>query len=147
MTHHTLILPVHLFGIRDCCAEVFAVHLGNVIHGDTLRAGSLAFVKVCAVAEAFLVHLGDHGEHALLGFDPMTTVRARRIKKTLISAHSHLKVAMYTKQQVAKCPKVANTTRQYESLLAHSLRQEADMRVLGRYEQHCGCFPIMTAQV
>ena len=76
-----LILSVHLFGVGHGGAEVFAVHLGDVIHGDTLRACGLAFVKVRAVAEAFLVHLGDHGEHALLGLDPMTTVRARRIKK------------------------------------------------------------------
>ena len=83
-----LVFPVHLFGVGHGGAEVFAVHLGDVIHGDTLRAGGLAFVKVRAVAEAFLVHLGDHGKHALLRLDPMTTVRARRIKKNLISAHS-----------------------------------------------------------
>ena len=64
-----LILSVHLFGVGHGGAEVFAVHLGDVIHGDTLRARSLAFVKVRAVAEAFLVHLGDHGENALLGLD------------------------------------------------------------------------------
>ena len=76
-----LVFAINLFGVGHGSAEVFAVHLGDVIDGDTLRAGGLAFVKVRAVAEAFLVHLGDHGEHALLGFDPMTTVRARRIKK------------------------------------------------------------------
>ena len=64
-----LILAINLFGVGHGGAEVFAVHLGDVIHGDTLRTCSLAFVKVRAVAEAFLVHLGDHGEHALLGFD------------------------------------------------------------------------------
>ena len=64
-----LVFSVHLFGIRDCCAKVFAVHLGDVIHGETLRAGGLAFVKVRAVAEAFLVHLGDHGQDALLRLD------------------------------------------------------------------------------
>ena len=64
-----LILSVHLFGVGHGGAEVFAVHLGDVIHGDTLRAGSLAFVKVRAVAKAFLVHLGDHGEHTLLRLD------------------------------------------------------------------------------
>ena len=85
-----LILSVHLFGVGDCCAEVFAVHLGDVIHGDTLRAGGLAFVKVRAVAEAFLVHLGDHGEHTLLRLDL-------------------------------------------------ALRQEAEVRNLGGYEQHSGC--------
>ena len=64
-----LILSVHLFGVGHGGAEVFAVHLGDVIHGDTLRAGGLAFVKVRAVAKAFLVHLGDHGENALLRLD------------------------------------------------------------------------------
>ena len=64
-----LILSVHLFGIRDCCAEVFAVHLGDVIHGDTLRACGLAFVKVRASCAILLVHLGDHGEHTLLRFN------------------------------------------------------------------------------
>ena len=67
--HFTLVFSVHLFGVGDSGAEVFAVHLGDVIDGDTLRACSLAFVKVRAVAEAFLVHLSDHGENALLGLD------------------------------------------------------------------------------
>ena len=70
-----LILAINLFGVGHGGAEVFAVHLGDVIDGDTLRACSLAFVKVRAVAEAFLVHLGDHGEHTLLCFDLMKTVR------------------------------------------------------------------------
>ena len=111
-----LVFPVHLFSIRHGGAEVFAVHLGDVIHGDTLRAGGLAFVKVRAVAEAFLVHLSDHGKHTLLRLDPMTTVRAKRIKKIKLTLT------------------LANTTRQYESLLAHSLRQEAEVRNLGRYK-------------
>ena len=49
----------------------------------------------------------------------MTTVRAKRIKK--------IKLALT----------LANTTRQYESLLAHSLRQEAEVRDLRRNEEHC----------
>ena len=64
-----LILAVNLFGVGNGRAEVFAVHLGDVIHSDTFRAGGLAFVKIRAVAESFLVHLGNHGENTLLRFD------------------------------------------------------------------------------
>ena len=77
-----LVLAINLFGVGHSGAEVFAVHLGDVIHGDTLRAGGLAFVKVRASCAILLVHLGDHGEHTLLRLNPMTTVRARRIKKS-----------------------------------------------------------------
>ena len=70
-----LVFAINLFGVGHGSAEVFAVHLGDVIHGDTLRACSLAFVKVRAVAEAFLVHLSDLGEHALLRLDPFMTAQ------------------------------------------------------------------------
>ena len=101
---------IYFFSICCCSTKVFAIHLSNEFNSNTLRASCLAFVKVRGSCAILLVHLGNHGQDALLRLDPMKTVR--------LTPHSHLKVAMYTKQQVAKCPKVAITTRQHESLLA-----------------------------
>src|SRR5690606_31090981 len=47
---------------------VVAVHAGDVVHTDFLRAGGLALVLVRAVPKTFGVHLTHHREHALVAF-------------------------------------------------------------------------------
>ena len=48
--------------------EIFAVQAGDVVDGDSRRAGGFAFAGVGAGTKTFLVHLGDHLQHSASAF-------------------------------------------------------------------------------
>ena len=56
----------HTDGLGGAGDHVVAVELGDIVHGDTLRASRLALVLVGAVAEAEGIHLTHHSEHTLV---------------------------------------------------------------------------------
>ena len=56
----------HDDGLGGTDDHVVAVELGDVIHGDTLRASGFALVLVWAVTEAEGTHLTHHSKHALV---------------------------------------------------------------------------------
>jgi hypothetical protein len=57
-----------LFLACNCGSDVFAVHAGDVLQGNSFGTFDLTSACVGAVAKAFEIHLVDHVEYTLLGF-------------------------------------------------------------------------------
>jgi hypothetical protein len=57
-------------------SRVFPIQFGNKTGANLGWANRLAFVRICAIAESFRIHYGDHSQHAALSF--RVTLRQER---------------------------------------------------------------------